>query len=75
MEPCFVNTYYQEGPCAVDINAINKYEDEQEGDFNKCRLYFNDGTELRLEESCEDFQVKRQQCRTSPPTDLPVFPK
>lgn len=75
MEPCYVVTYFAHGACAVDANAVDRYEDENVDGFNKCHLYFTDGSDLRLEESCEDFNAKRPACTSDYPDGIPVFPQ
>lgn len=73
MDPCYILTYFLEGECAVDVNSIR--ESEERG-ANNCMLTFKDGSTLQLEETCDDFYIKKPRCRKASqiPSGISIFP-
>jgi hypothetical protein len=72
MKPCYITTYFLEGPCYVNVNAVTRYESEGP---QRCLLYFENGTRLTLGEGCDAFEMKRERCKDKTSHDYPVFPK
>jgi hypothetical protein len=68
--PCYIITYMQTGPCAVNVNSVINTEDESGG---RCLLHFQDGSQLRLEEDCTAYHAKVPACSGTPPDDLPIY--
>lgn len=75
MNPCYIITYSITDPCIVNVNSVNRTKSEDQGAIpnGRCRLYFEDGSELLLDEACDAYENKKQYCNPSHPQDLPVY--
>jgi hypothetical protein len=73
--PCYITTYSLTGPCGVNVNSVIDTEDQPQGDLptGRCLLYFQDGSQLLLDESCEIYALKASNCSDTPPDDLPIY--
>jgi hypothetical protein len=75
MNPCYILTYEIGGECAVNVNNVERIEDESNGGNPKarCRLYFKDGKVVILDEGCEAYNNKAPLCSMDRPTEIKVY--
>ena len=75
---CYVITYYDQGPCYVNVGAVVSIAPHP---VSGSVLTFKDGSTLKIVDTVDQWPDKARECTDHPdgpdqprPNDLPVFP-
>jgi hypothetical protein len=75
MTPCYIITYEVTGPCAINVNNVERtaWEPSPGDPKGRCRVFFKDGKQVLLDEDCEAYNNKAPYCSPERPAGITVY--